>query len=325
MSTGAAKKLETELQAEVARYRGETFADNTKRTYTSHSNSFLRFCTELCVPPVPANEKTIAMYAACLARRLRPASVRQYLNIVRVMHLEAGLSNPLKDSWFISSTLKGIDRVKGTAVNRKSPITPDILRIKKVLKMSDRDDIVFWAACLVMFFGLFRKANLFAKQKFDADKHFTRDSFVLNADCSLTICVRWSKTIQCREREIRVTLPALHPHRLCPVSAVCQALRAAVHQSPKAPAFPMSGAVFDKTLKAVTQGEGNLSGHSFRRGEACWALSQNIPGEIIKIMGDWKSTVYMSYLDQVPQPVGGYLGREVRLGLNTSLLERQHT
>ena len=259
------------------------------------------------MPPVPANEKTIAMYAAYLARRLRPASVRQYLTIVRVMHLEAGLSNPLKDSWFISSTLKGIDRVKGTAVNRKSPITPDILlRIKKVLKMTDRDDVVFWAACLVMFFGLFRKANLFAKQKFDADKHFTRDSFVLNADCSLTICVRWSKTIQCREREIRVTLPALHPHPLCPVSAVCQALRAAVQQSPKAPAFPMSGAVFDKKLKAVTQGEGNLSGHSFRRGGACWALSQNIPGEIIKIMGDWKSTVYMSYLDQLPQPVLDY-------------------
>ena len=138
-------------------------------------------------------------------------------------------------------------------------------------------------------------ANLFAKQKFDADKHFTRDSFVLNADCSLTICFRWSKTMQCQEREVRVTLPALHPHRLCPVSAVCQALRAAVHQSPKAPAFPVSGAVFDKKLKAVTQGEANLSGHSFRRGGACWALSQNIPGEIIKIMGDWKSTAYMSY------------------------------
>ena len=158
------------------------------------------------------------MYSACLARRLRPASVRQYLNIVRVMHLEAGLSNPLKDSWFISSTLKGIDRAKGTAANRKSPVTPDILlRIKKDLKMSDRDDIVFWAACL-MFFGLFRKANLFAKQKFDADKHFTRDSFVLNANCSLTltVCVRWSKTIQCREREIGVTLPALHPHPCAP-------------------------------------------------------------------------------------------------------------
>ena len=61
-----------------------------------------------------------------------------------------------------SSTLKDIDRAKSTAVNKKSPITPDILlRTKKGLKMSDRNDIVFWAACLVMFFGLFRKANLF--------------------------------------------------------------------------------------------------------------------------------------------------------------------
>ena len=143
--------------------------------------------------------------------------------------------------------------------------------------MSDRDDIVFWAACLVMFFGLFRKANLFAKQKFDADKHFTRDSFVLNADCSLTICVRWSKTIQCREREIRVTLPALHPHPLCPVSAVCQALRAAVHQSPKAPAFPVSGAVFDKKLKAVTQGQGNLSGQ-FPSGRGLLGTEPKHPG-----------------------------------------------
>jgi len=78
---------------------------------------------------------------------------------------------------------------------------------------------------LVMVLGLFRKANLFAKQKFDADKHFTRDSFVLNADCSLTIYVRWSKTIQCWEREIRVTLPALDPQPLTP----CQ--RSAKHSA----------------------------------------------------------------------------------------------
>ena len=37
--------------------------------------------SNLCVPQVPANEKSIAMYAAYLARRLRPASVQQYLNI----------------------------------------------------------------------------------------------------------------------------------------------------------------------------------------------------------------------------------------------------
>ena len=86
---------------------------------------------------------------------------------------------------------------------------------------------------------------------------------------------------------------------------------------PKCASLPhVTGAVFDKKLKAVTQGEGNFSGHSFRRtqgegnfsghsfrrtqgegnfsghsfrrGGSCWALSQNFPGEIIKIMGDWK-------------------------------------
>ena len=197
---------------------------------------------------------------------------------MRVKHLEAGLSNPLKDSWFISSTLRGIDRAKGTAVNRKSPISPDILlRIKKKLKMSDRDDIVFWAACFVMFFGLFRKANnLFAKQKFDANKHFTRDSFVLNADCTLTV---QDHPVPGKRNQGHTTSP------------------------PPSPSVPRS---FDKKLKAVTQGEGNLSGYSFRRGGACWALSQNIPWEIIKIMGDWKSTVYMLYLDQLPQPVLDY-------------------
>ena len=120
MSTGAAKKLETALQAEVARYRGKPLL-TILNELTHPTGTLSSASAQSCVPPVPANEKTIAMYAAYLARRLRPASVRQYLNIVRVMHLEAGLSNPLKDSWFISSTLKGIDRVKGTAVNRKKP------------------------------------------------------------------------------------------------------------------------------------------------------------------------------------------------------------
>ena len=196
VSTDAAKELETALQAQVARYRGETFADNTKRTYASHRNSYLRFCTKLCVPPVPVNKKTIAMYAAYLARRLRPTFVQQYLNIVRVMHLEAGLSNPLKDSWFISSTLKGIDRAKGTAVKRNSLITPDILlRIKTKLKMSDRDDVVFLALLCFLAYSV-RPTCL-------QNKHLMRTSispaFVLNADCSLTIYVRWSKTIQCWE------------------------------------------------------------------------------------------------------------------------------
>ena len=163
---------------------------------------------------------------------------------------------------------------------------------------------LFWGRH-VLFFGLFRKANLFAKQKFDADKHFTRDSFVLNADCSFTVCVRWSKTIQCREREIRVTLPALHPHPCAPCqrSAKRSALLSISPQR-RQPSPCQEQCVWQEAETGHPV-RGNLSRHSFRGG-ACWALSQNIPGEIIKIMGDWKSTVYMSYLDQLPQPMLDY-------------------
>ena len=44
---------------------------------------------------------------------------------------------------------------------------------------------------------------------------------------------------------------------------------------------------------------GNVSSHSFRRGGAVWLLSCKVPGEVIKVMGDWKSKAYLAYLDQL--------------------------
>ena len=106
VSTCAAAKLIKDLKTEVATLRAETFADNTKWTYVTHRNSYFDFCAKLGVPPALASPETIAMYPAYLAWRLNSSSVCQYLNIVRIIHLEAGLVSPLKDSWYISSTLK---------------------------------------------------------------------------------------------------------------------------------------------------------------------------------------------------------------------------
>ena len=83
VSTGVAAKLVKDLETEVASFRPEIFVDNTKRTYTTNRNLYFEFCAELCVPPVPASQETIAMYAAYLVRRLKSSSIRQYLNIVR--------------------------------------------------------------------------------------------------------------------------------------------------------------------------------------------------------------------------------------------------
>ncbi|KAK7484746.1 hypothetical protein BaRGS_00024031 [Batillaria attramentaria] len=96
-NAGVAQALEAELNSEVAMFRGCMFAMNTAKTYRTHLAIFLDFCNKLCIPPVPVSESTVARYAAFLARKLKPASVRQYLNIVRILHLESGLDNPCKD------------------------------------------------------------------------------------------------------------------------------------------------------------------------------------------------------------------------------------
>ncbi len=37
--------------------------------------------------------------------------------------------------------------------------------------------------------------------------------------------------------------------------------------------------------------------HSFRWGKASWAFHSKVPGELIKVHGDWSSDAYLRYLD----------------------------
>lgn len=282
----------------MAIFRGQTFATNTKRTYSTHLRIYLDFCEKLCIAPVPADEETVTLYAAYLARTRKPSTVRQYLNIVRLLHIECGLVNPMQDSWLVKSTLKGIERIKGCAVQRKTPITPEVLmKIKGKLRLHVTQDCIFWAACLVLFFGLLRKSNVFG-QVFDPEKQLTRDSFIADENGSLTVVVRWSKTIQRRERTHTIVLPSIAPHPLCPVTAVVKSFQCTTPAAPNSQAFPMASSKFDAKLKTLAGKD--YSSHSFRRGGATHALSCGIPGEVIKVLGDWQSNCYLSYLDQLP-------------------------
>ena len=83
--------------------------------------------------------------------------MKQYLNIVHLVHLEAGLPNPLEKNWYVATILKGVRRVKGDASVQKLPITPDILKqIFLTLDLHSSLDRTFWATCLVGFFSFFQ-------------------------------------------------------------------------------------------------------------------------------------------------------------------------
>lgn len=292
------------LDAELAQHRRAAFADSTKTVYTSQKLAYLRFCAYFQYNPVPAKPQIIERYATFLARTLKPQSIKCYLNVVRIIHLELGFHNPLDHNWYLSTIMKGIGRNKGALPNRKLPITPSILlEIRKLLDLFDSYQATFWAASLVAFFTYFRKSTLVPKS---AKGPFTdvicrRD--IEACQDGLVISVKKTKTIQCHERVLRVPVSRVGT-TLCPVAAVENMMRLAGTR-PDQPLFSYKGGIlthqrFVASLKKYISATGLnsdlYSGHSFRRSGASFSFSCGIPPNLIKLQGDWRSNAYEAYI-----------------------------
>ncbi|MEW8547236.1 MAG: hypothetical protein AB2693_27310 [Candidatus Thiodiazotropha sp.] len=324
--------MEESLDSDVNFYRGHTFAASTNRTYSAQKLVYFEFCNKLAISPVPLSQDNLGRYIAYLSRKLCFTSVRQYLNIVRILHVEAGLPNPLENNWYVSSILKGVRRVKGDKSQQKLPITLDILReIFKRLDLLCSFDRSFWAACLVAFYSFFRKSNLLIPsiEAFDPKKHLCASDVSFTPD-GMVLLVRWSKVIQFQERTLQIPLPRIPNSAFCPSNALLGLLFEHPHENSPVPLFryregssclPLTQTSFTKRLHEVLTLSGlpfdRYSNHSFRRGGAMFALNCGLPVDLIKLQGDWRSNACERYLE----PSFG-LRKQVAatLGANTSTI-----
>ena len=141
------------LRLEANAFRGAAFATATKRTYRSQANSYFKFCQDYGLVPLPASQETLLVYMAFLARSLSANSVPGYMNVVRLLHLEAGFNNPLIDNWELKAVQKGVSRLLGKPPKQKSPITVAILLdLFKTVKNTPFDTAL-WITCFVSFYG----------------------------------------------------------------------------------------------------------------------------------------------------------------------------
>ena len=298
-----------DLRREAAHFRSHCWARATRTAYATHRRSYLKFCHTHGLIPVPACTDTLQCYAAHLARRLKPSSIRQYLNIVRILHLEWGLPNPLDHNYHLNATLRGIRRVKGDSVTRKAPVTPRMLfAYLHHLDLSHPLHITMWAAALTMFFGILRKSNVLPLHptSFDPTLHLRRQDLTVTPQ-GITIHIRWSKTNQFRSRTHSIPLPRITDHPLCPSQAVYLAMQRTQQAPPEGPAFvyrsnghwvPLTSTRFLEHFKRTlssTMDVSNLGGHSFRRGGATWAYQAGVPVDVIRQLGDWTSNAYTIY------------------------------
>lgn len=264
-------------------------------------------------PPVPAQPAHICQYAAFLARTLKASSIPNYLNIISILHKEFNLPNPLADNWALTSLLTGIKRVKGHPPSQKLPITPAILRqIHEQLNLRSSFDASFWAVSLVSFYGMLRKCHLLASSAsaFDPSQQLIRSDFQFFPWGAL-VTIRWSKTIQFRERVVQLPLPLIPGSVLCPVIAIQRAF-SFLHNPPQpSQAFMWHDPIslrfktftysqflqrFRAVLQALSLPASDYACHSFRRGGASFAFHAGLPVELIKILGDWHSDAVLLYL-----------------------------
>ena len=304
-------ELEAAMDQEIARYRSVAYQDSTKKVYRTHRDAYLRFCIFCGYRPVPVDKDVLARYVVFLARSLKYSSVTQYLNIVKLLHLEAGFPNPLADNWFVQTIVMGIKRDLGNKVEQKQPISPEVLlRLFEGLDLSTSQDACFWAAALMAFFCFFRKSNLLPKSEraYDPNIHL-RVEDVQFFKWGAMIQVRWSKTIQYRQRIIQVPMPLLVSHPLCPVSALLHSWAINGNRLGTNPLFMFSQqgrlktlthSMFVNKLKILLSRAGMdpslYSGHSFRRGGASFAFEAGVSPDLINMQGDWRSEAYQRYI-----------------------------
>jgi hypothetical protein len=235
-------------------------------------------------------------------------SVFNYLSGVRTLHKLLELVQDAFESVHLRLTLRGLRNLSDHKVNRKAPITPEILlKLYISLNFADVSDLCFWAVCLAAFFSTFRMSNLLPKTQttFNARFQPRRGSVFFTESAAVLITDR-SKTQQAAPDWQEFPLVRIKHSPLCPVQALVQYFKA-MPASKISPCFiqgngvPLTINKFVKQLKTKLSNLGydaeRFAGHSFRRGGTTWAHRVGVPAEYIKLMGNWKSNCYERYID----------------------------
>lgn len=307
----AVARLQRSLMDDVTTFIHQAYAPRTHSAYNTHRKSYLAFCTVLGVAPVPAATSTLCQYAAILARSMKYSSVKQYMNIVRILHREWNLPNPMTSNYQYQCVMRGIRRHLGDRPCRKLPITPDLLvEFLSLLDLSSLSDCALWAAMLLTFYGLLRVASVLC-----GTTACTHSHHINRADLQLTpggfqVEVRVTKTTQYGQRPLVVPIPRAPRSALCPTQALALYLsRAGPARRPAAdsPLFivtksaqPLTAPLFNQRVHHLLSqcGKDRLlyGGHSFRRGGACHAYKVGIPVDTIRSLGCWASNAYTAYV-----------------------------
>lgn len=260
----------------------------------------------------PADAWTMVRYARYIANTVTSyETVLNYVSGVRKLHALGGYDIPSPQEPNFVHIMRGIKHELAQPVKQAATMTPQMLRkLYHVVDLSSVKEVVGFTAILLGFYMFLRRSNLFPEtvDGFNEEQHLTRSDIRLGKYLAV-VEIRWSKTLQYKQKQLLLPLIPCKHAEICPVYWLRHMLNL-VRAGPGAPLFSVPSGEGVKPLtcdqaqnllrKWVTMVHVDpipYSLHCLRRGGATWAIEAGLVGTEIKVMGDWASDSYMRYID----------------------------
>ena len=241
--------------------------------------------------------------------KFSPTAILNIGSAVKTTLLMHGISiHPWHDkriAYFIKST----QRSKPPTF--KLPRLIDVPTLKKIVSLaaSTHNGFVFQALYIVAFCSFLRLSNLVphSVSSFNHLEQLARAD-ILFAHPGVHLIVKWSKTMQNRNKVAILKLPKIENSILCPVAAIKKLLQA-TPGSKNSPLFqikinekwsPLTDSMARKHLKKILHRlhleNANITFHTFRRSGASLAFNANVSIQDIKSHGTWDSDCVWRYI-----------------------------
>lgn len=182
-----------EARKNAAEFLQASRAGNTVRAYRSDWADFEQWCRSQNLTALPAEPQSIALYLASLpGRGLKASTIKRRRAAIKWAHRHLDTINPVSHPG-VSQVLDGIGRTIGSAPNKKTALTVQVL--ERVLRKipDDLAGIRDRAMLLVGFAGALRRSELVALDLADVTRH----------PKGLVLRIRKSKTDQAGEGMIK--------------------------------------------------------------------------------------------------------------------------
>ncbi|XP_035664563.1 mucin-2-like isoform X2 [Branchiostoma floridae] len=286
-----------------------SLAPSTLRAYRLAWQQLRTFALQLngqdTYPPVPT--KLLSHFIASLHQNgSAPATITSKLSAIGFLHKLLDLPDPTQ-SFLIQKLLIAIR--KHRTPDGRIPISPTILKSLidslPILIASHYDQLLFKAMFLFAFYAMTRISEITTTPNSQHTLHLANLHIPSPAETHAPITVTFSTFKHSTPGQPASIAIQPQPGNLyCPVSSILEYLSLRGNRAGclflRSDGNPVSQSYFTKTLKRCVTHVGldthNITPHSFRIGAATHAAQQGVPDHLLRSLGRWSSSAYVTYV-----------------------------